>query len=300
MRRYVCCQNSAYGAQALALVRSLQRHEPDPAQFTVSAVCMDDGLHERMWSLVRTDKALARILKPYRWTEMAEATPGLIDCLYDGRTTVEWFWTQASQAVAWMLEHKSGPSDRVVYVDSDLWFTGDPSPVFDAWEDSGADVALHTHRFHADYADREARGRFNVGLCGFRATKEATVAARWWAKQVRRLCVTEMPALSATLPNGMAWTRAAGSAGDQGWIEGLVEFCKVHVIEHPGAAVAPYSAAWRALPEEIMWYHAHEAKYDHSGNVVKRTGYPTPQETTSRLVEPHEAAVKAAAEELWR
>lgn len=90
-----------------------------------------------------------------------------------------------------------------------------------------------------------------------------------------------------------------GFAGDQAPVEVLHRMAKVKGIEHPGVGVAPYQWDTEGFdPACTVLAHMHEWRFNDTGTVLRKTGYPIPEGVARHIVQPYEAAVQEAHSEL--
>ncbi len=270
---YVQCCGSNYGAQGLAMHKSLLEHCGD---FRMTWVCTDDWLIQNLFDLDPIHCTLVHI------RQLEVCIPGLKSCR-SNRTEREWFWTLASQATWWALKTYR---TTVTYLDSDLYFFGNPQPLHFFI----GDTAMFDHRFPDIDGKRNpqyGRALYNVGWNSFRYSKKGLKCARWWAEKTREKC-------SETMPAYPEWGIPPGRAGDQAYLEGFNKLCDVEIIDNPRGNWAPYNvpATFDELP---IFYHFHEWRSED-----ERTGYHLSDEVIERIYKPYEAAVKEAAAELWQ
>lgn len=336
---FVQACDSAFGAQGLALLRSLEDHATD-VDWKMVWLCLDDELFHFLHGLDLGPDVLLVRHDALRW-EGEHQIPGLETALAH-REGGPWFWTWAAQATWWAAQRF--PDARVTYLDSDLWFFSSPRAILRGLDENHAEVGIFTHRFPPRYADRMERGAYNVGWVTFDASDRARACLAWWAAKVREICLVDMPALKEQLPDGTWWERAAGGAGDQPWLEAFARIAKTRCLDLdvPGAAIAPYNLEayeisrlamhvestgptgprrsvvtrpWARLlvfrgttpdPDAItanngplVFFHFHEARFERSGRMIARTGYDLRGRVIDVCYEPYEQAVAAAAAELW-
>ncbi len=277
--RVVTACNRAYAAQNLALYRSIREHLTGAWEFWWVAL---DWATQKGLGLSRFGENLRVISQD----EVRATNPYLSVAL--GRAEADaWFWIWASQAAEYACWR-----DEVLtlYVDSDCYALADWRPVLD--EMRGADVGMLSHRFPAHrLASHGDRGRWWCGFNAFAPTLRGRAAASWWAAFVRQRCDRHDP-------GDPLLQIPAGLGGDQAPLEVLPRIAATHEFQRPG-----FIASWNADGEhdlDTAWlWHAHEYRYDQRGDRTVTTGYGIPAGVQDRVVAPYEAAVKAAAQELW-
>lgn len=314
MEQLCTLADSTYGPQVLAQYRSLETHMQRDWHLTVLA--LDDEFATALRKL-----ALPRCTV---WDmEDAISVDPTISTMRSDRSYEAWCWSLAAQLTNRVFAETKEPT---TYLDADVWWLHRTEPFF-AEADQG-EVAIHDHRFPPQYADRYARGRFNVGIVRFAPSRGGFRAAAWWAARVLDGCDRHMPAITCELPNSQRWTLPEGTAGDQGWLQAFPLFADTRVIGHPGSGLAPYNIMnWMLEAQEtpdgtitmvgaveerpqgelieeieswwpVLNYHYHEWRFERDGRLKRRTSYPLRTEDIVLLAEPYEEAVKAAAKEL--
>src|SRR5207245_9214436 len=71
--------------------------------------------------------------------------------------------------------------DLITYLDADLYFFADPSPIYE--EIGRHSIAIIGHRFPPHLQDWERYGIYNVGWVSLRRDAEALVRLRWWRER---------------------------------------------------------------------------------------------------------------------
>jgi hypothetical protein len=204
-----------YLTRGLALYRSLARHSPP---FVLWVLCLDDETHRTLSELPLEQVQLVCL------AELERADPALLERKAT-RQAVEYYWTCGPAFLIYLLEQH--PSiDMLTYLDADLFFFGDPSPIYDELGDGS--VLLIEHRYspsmHSIFAHR---GVYNVGLLVFRRTSEGVACLRRWREQCIDWCFHREE------PNRFA---------DQKYLEewpGRYE--GIAVLRHRGAGLAPWN-----------------------------------------------------------
>lgn len=242
--RYFCtyCDKN-YLPRALALYESLARTCPS---FTLWVLCFDDDTLAaiRQWNWPGL-KAIA--LADFEAGDAPLATAKA------GRTLVEYFFTCTATLVLYLLD-RHPEIDVLSYVDADLYFFAEPSPIFA--ELDGASVLIIGHRFPEDMRSHERYGIYNVGLVAFCNDARARVVLTWWRERCLDLCSDSLE---------------GGQFGDQKYLDDWPErFEGVAVLRHKGGNVAPWNL--RTFPLELrggqitvggdplVFYHFHNLR----------------------------------------
>jgi hypothetical protein len=230
-----------YLARAIVLYRSLEATHP---RFTLYLFCMDDPSAEYLEGL---DLRHARIV---RLQELEEFDRDLA-AVKESRSRVEYYWTATPAVCLYSLEHEPA-AEMVTYLDADLMFFADSRPVFDECPD--ASVLIVRHDFAPQWAHRtRADGVYNVQFNAFRRNQDGLRVLGWWRERCLEWCFAR---------------REDGRFGDQKYLDDWPErFPGVHVVEHPGAAVAPWNVPGRTFAQRgsrvyvdespLLFYHHH-------------------------------------------
>lgn len=134
----------------------------------------------------------------------------------------EYCWALSSLLCNYLLVQ--GASE-VVYLDADIYFLNDPSPVL--LEARGGDVAAIKHRFPNRLKHYEINGIYNVQWVYFKNTLEGRRISARWASQ----CI-----------KSSSYDPENGIVGDQKYLDEWPQICPTfRNIETTGAGVAPWN-----------------------------------------------------------
>ncbi len=205
-----------YLAQGLALWRSLAARDPQ-ARHTVLA--LDDDTAAVLRAIGGERLAVVEL------RELLAADPALA-AVQAGRSRKEFIFALTPCLVRHVLE-TNHRVQRLLYLDADLFFFGDPAPI---WHELGGHAALITpHRYPAWHDDSARYGRHNVGVVGFRRDAAGRAVVDWWRAQC----------LAST-----ALTADGTHYGDQKYLdEWPRRFAGVAESRHPGVNLAPWNWA---------------------------------------------------------
>lgn len=243
MRQYCTYFDRNYLTRGLALYRSLVQHE---AEFRLWVLCLDD---EALRILRALD--LPQVL-PVALSELESVDTALVQAR-PTRSRVEYFFTMTPCWIRYLMpEVASG--EWLTYLDADLYFYGSPEPVFD--ELSDASVGIIAHRFPERLRHLERHGIYNVGFLAFRQDQAAEECLGRWREQCLEWCYDRVE---------------DGRFGDQKYLDAWPTECRdVHVIEHPGAGLAPWNFSRYAISPDraapmvdgkpLVFYHFHALK----------------------------------------
>jgi hypothetical protein len=229
MEHYVTLFDSKYLPQGIALYRSMERW---CGEFTLWVICMDD-LSERV--LEELNYKFMRLIS----LSDIETQPLLQVKL--GRTVGEYCWTLTPFAADAVFE-KVSTAKRVTYLDADLWFRASPAKIFEEFDRSNASVLITEHGYAPENDQSASSGFFCVQFLTF--TREESLPIRLqWQKQCLEWCFNRVE---------------DGKFGDQKYLDTwpLDYGSKVHVMEHPEWALAPWNAT-RFPYSGGLFFHFH-------------------------------------------
>lgn len=209
-----------YAAPGIAMLHSLLRHCP---RARITVLCLDDRLEEILaeafdsrvetmrLGVLTTRKPELKTLLPERdpWERYALLKPFLIEMLLD----------------------RQSAGGQLTFVDADMFFFADPTPLFG--EATGS-VAISPHRFNAETDHLKDYGRFNAGFNIWRNDAAARACLRQWREQCSAWCHCRVE------PDGRFM--------DQGY---LTDWPQVHpavvTLSHPGHNLAPWNVGSHRL-----------------------------------------------------
>lgn len=276
--------DSRYLAKGLALLRSLGWHMVQPWHCYVLA--LDD----------LTFETIGGLHNPYvTCLPLRAIENGPLRRARAERSWKDYIFTLTPAWCLWLLERKE--LDSLAYIDADCCLFGDLAPLYA--EVGEASVAVIPHRWTPRHADRlRPNGEFNVGWVYFRSDLPAIGCLGQW------------------LDDCLGWRGPAGKFSDQTFLNDwpLHLGAALHVVQHVGANLAPWSAEqyrymWQAgriwvegahrtddmgighvdfMP--LLFYHFHELRELSAGGFY-RTGYPVPALIAEHVYVPYEAEI---------
>lgn len=204
-----------YLVRALALHASLRQHG---GPFTLWTLCLDDAAFEAVCELDEPDIVAIAL------GELEDADPALKEAKED-RTRIEYYFTLSPILPLHILD-KNRSIPAITYLDSDLYFFSSAEHVFE--EIADAPIAIIEHRFPPHLHDHERYGRFNVGWITFARSDPGIACLRWWRERCVEWCYDRVE---------------DDRFADQKYLDRWPELFgdDVHVIEHLGANLAPWS-----------------------------------------------------------
>jgi hypothetical protein len=254
MRHYCTYFDRRYLPRGLALFHSLrtQAHV-----FCLHVLCLDDTCYD---ILVRAN---FEQLKPIRLPDL-EAYDAELASARGRRTLVEYYFTLTAVLPLFLFD--SDPDITLItYLDSDLFFFGNPEVIFE--EMGSASILIVGHRFPPAGKFREINGIYNVSFISWRSDKEGRACLEWFRERTLEWCCDVVE---------------EARFADQKYLDDWpVRFSGVHVLRHKGCNVAPfnfesYRLSWHddrffidGAP--LIFYHFHglsnwyELSFDQTG-----------------------------------
>jgi hypothetical protein len=203
-----------YLTRGLALYRSLERHSPE---FILWALSLDEAATKALHAL-----DLPRL----RVTELADLEkfdPQLLD-VKGSRSVIEYYFTCTPSWTRFLLQ--THPEiDLISYLDADLCFYSDPTPVFEELGDQS--VLIIPHRFPPELAHLAIHGTFTVGMVSFRRDQAGMSVLDSWRADCIEWCYDQL---------------VDGKFADQGYLNSWPKRPGVHVLEYLGAGLGPWNA----------------------------------------------------------
>jgi len=214
MHRYCTLFDRNYLSRGLALHRSLVRHGGD---FTLHVLCLDPATRDALLALSLSRVELISIDELEDWDHELRAAR-------EGRTPAEFYFTCKPVLLGYLAERHPN-SDRLSYLDSDLYFFSDASAV--ERECGGSAVALTPHRFSELSASRRRFGEFNAGWLSVGRGAEARRFIAWWRDRCIEWCYLVVEP-----------TRF----GDQKYLDQVpTVFPDTKIVSHPGMNAGPWN-----------------------------------------------------------
>lgn len=213
-RRYCTYFDHVYLDRGLAMIRSLRRVDPEGS---ISVLCLTPAVHRVLSGLGEPGVTLIPL------EEFERENPDLL-AAKETRCLRDYYFTLTGSLV-YALLREAHPDEVVTYLDADLMFYSDPTPIHEAM--MGASVGVIGHRWHWWTRRLLKYGRFNVGWVSFRADAVGMEAARWWRDRCIEWCYGCVD---------------GDLFADQKYLDHIfARFPNVVEIAHPGTNVGPWN-----------------------------------------------------------
>ncbi len=244
MPHYFCTYfDKNYLPRGMALYNSLKRHCAD---FRLWVLCMDVESHAALSDMSLKDIELIRL-------EDFERGDADLQRAKNNRSVIEYYFTCTPSLPLFVLNHWR-EVELITYLDADLYFFSDPSPIYEEMKD--ASIAIIPHRFSAAMQHFLKNGKYNVGWLSFRRDEEGLACLRWWRERCNEWCYDQIE------PDRFA---------DQKYLNQWPRLFKgLSIIQHKGANLAPWNVANYELRDEtgrilvdgqpLIFFHFHGLK----------------------------------------
>lgn len=168
------------------------------------------------------------------------------------RGVAEYCWTLSSNFTLYVMQNYEDV-EQITYVDADLYFYSDVTPIFEEMLNSS--ITIIEHRFTERLKDRIVNGRFCVEWNSFRRDEEGMACLKKWASQCIDWCFYRLE---------------NEKMGDQKYLDDWPnEYSSCHIIQHTGAGIAPWNYAQYNFTtndkneilvndDKLIFYHFHQ------------------------------------------
>ena len=204
-----------YLGRGLALYQSLIRHSPP---FVLWILCLDEDTRRTLASLGLEHVELIPL------ADLERDDPGLA-AVRETRKPFEYYWTCGPAFLLYLFRHQA-EIRLLAYMDADLFFFGDPTPIYDELADNS--ILLIEQRMSASVPElTKQKGIYNVGLLAFRRTTSSLACLQRWREQCIEWCYDRVEPLRF---------------GDQKYLDDWPErFEGVAILRNRGSALGPWN-----------------------------------------------------------
>jgi hypothetical protein len=265
MEHYVTLFDAVFLPQGLALHASLQRHA---GTYTLWILCLDEQAHSVLSELQLPNVRLLRA---------ADVETAELLAVKPTRTRGEYCWTLTPFTPRFVFD-AAADVRRVTYLDADLWFRGDPAPIFREFDASGKDVLITDHAYAPEYDQTATSGRYCVQF--LTVTRDGgEVVRKWWEERCIEWCYARVE---------------DGKFGDQKYLDDWPERFEqwVHVLADKELAQAPWNAT-RFPYGSSIFYHFHGVRII-SARRISLGNYALPEPVMRYVYKPYLRDLHAA------
>jgi hypothetical protein len=208
-----------YLRRGLALYHSLVRHSPP---FVLWVLCLDEETRRTLEWLQLEHVELIPL------ADLEREDRGLA-ARRETRQLFEYYWTCGPAFLLYLFQRES-TIQLLTYLDADLFFFDDPTPIYDELADGS--ILLIEHRWSPSVPELTMqKGIYNVGLLVFRRTTAGLACLRSWREQCIDWCFDRVE---------------SDRFGDQKYLDDWPgQFEGVTVLRHRGAGLAPWNVGHR-------------------------------------------------------
>jgi hypothetical protein len=199
--------------QGIALYQSLEKNY---LNFKMFILCVDDETF-KLGTQLNLDNAILIKTEDLREERLK--------VVKESRRLNEYCWTLKPFFIDYVLD-KYDFLDNVVYLDADLYFFNDPSPIF--LNNKNYCVLLSEHDYEEkNNAVEEICGKYNSGFMIFKNCKTSIDVLKWWQEKCIDWCYDGVD---------------NGRFGDQKYLEFMPQlFEGIYSISTPGVNIAPWN-----------------------------------------------------------
>lgn len=199
------------------------------------------------------------------------------------RTQTEYCWTCTPATILYVLENLN--ADQCTYLDADLYFWDSPELILSHL--NTASILITPHRYPPNHDQSAISGIYCVQWVSAKNNQDGLKAIRWWRDACLDWCYA---------------TPQDGKLGDQKYLDDwTVRFEGVHVVEEPGAGLAPWNMSQYEVevqngkplgkirqtktPFPVIFFHFHSLKF--LTGEIHLTGYPLANDIRDHIYRPY-------------
>jgi FkbM family methyltransferase len=175
VRQFCTYFDNNYSAMGLALYQSLRQHCP---AFQLWVLCLDEACLNLLTRLALPNLRIIRL-------DDFERDDAPLHAAKQNRSKLEYYFTCTPSLPLYLLRQHP-ELDMITYLDADLYFFGEPEPLFVAL---GSDsIAIIEHRFTPHLTHMHENGLYNVGWLSFRNDANGLACLQSWREQCLEWC----------------------------------------------------------------------------------------------------------------
>ncbi len=266
-----------YLYKGLALYNSLTRNCND---FKLFILCMDDITYNLLQK-IDLEKVELISLEEFEDPELVK--------IKNTRTWAEYCWTCTASLILFLLK-KYSDLEMITYLDADLFFYSNPSPVFDEFD--GDYIFITEHNPSRELERLLIYGKYNVQFIIFRNNSEGVRTLDWWRKKTISRCYSRR------------WGKNM-QGGDQIYLNDWpARFKKVHVLQNKKLCLAPWNVNKYILTSrnkdiyvddtKLIFYHFHSFEINGFNKFTLADGaYKIPKSARELIYRPYIEELKS-------
>lgn len=162
-----------YLISGLAMYNSIKENS---SNYHIWICCLDDTTYEVLTQLNLVNTTL------FHLNEIEDKE---LQAVKENREMNEYCWTLKSSLVLYLLLNFNLPS--VIYLDSDLYFFGNPNVIVDEFNDYSVFICKQRDSI----AVENVFGKFQAGLLGFKNDVNSIACLKWWKERCIEWCSSE-------------------------------------------------------------------------------------------------------------
>lgn len=173
---YFCTYfDSNYLSRGLCLLNSLEQH---CSPFKLFVLCLDDITLQKIKALDKDNMVAIGL------PDLEQAVPDLLP-LKAERSKIEYYYTCGPAFIRHTFELDKN-IDVMTYLDSDLYFFSNPSPLFNEFQKYS--IGLTGHNLSPFLKKLCWQGKYNVGWISFRRDEDGLSCLEWWRDRCIEWC----------------------------------------------------------------------------------------------------------------
>jgi hypothetical protein len=256
MEHFVTLFDSLFLPQGVALHTSMQRHVKN---YTLWILCVDDEVHRVLLQLNLSNVRLLQLSQL--------ETNDLLRVKHE-RNKGEYCWTLTPFAPRFVFEADASVS-RVTYIDADIWFRKDPTPIFEEFDASGKAILITDHAYASENDQSATSGQYCVQFMTFHRVDGEDVR-KWWETRCIEWCFDR---------------NEDDKFGDQKYLDAwpIIFKDKVHILGNKELCLAPWNVSRFPYGNSII-YHFQGLRIK-GKNSIDIGGYLIPKVTYRAIYE---------------
>lgn len=254
---FVTHADKNYACRLIALIESLASRIDDSI---ILVICHDEVTYEVVSKLEYPNVVLQRLSD-------LESEFEELKIAKTNRPHLEYLFCLTPFLLKYAMKITS--TEYTIYVDSDIYFFGDPKTTYQNLDNSNS-VYITPHRFTVNNESKRIYGMYNVGWIAFKSMHKQNKALNWWAEKCLESTSIE---------------KNKDIFGDQKYLDYIHEIDpRIGICEYEGDNLAPWNYTDEinsSLKSGINYFHFSGLKIYSRFAILGNTGYT--QRVSKRL-----------------